>query len=66
MRDCTSWEGAGGGGGTCHTSCSVFYKREETAPCKNTLVERGHEAEEGRFSIIVTSIMLKEPDKAKL
>jgi hypothetical protein len=41
MRDCTSWEGAGDGGGTCHTSCRIFHKREETAPCENTLAAGG-------------------------
>ena len=41
------WLG-GGRGGTCHTSCSIFHKRGETAPCEITLVGRGQEAEEGR------------------
>jgi len=60
MQDCTGWEGAGGRGGTCHTSCSIFHKRGETAPCEITLVGRGQEAEEGRFFIIVATIILSD------
>jgi hypothetical protein len=53
------WLG-GGRGGTCHTSCSIFHKRGETAPCEITLVGRGQEAEEGRFFIIVATIILSD------
>jgi hypothetical protein len=48
MQECTGWEGTGGGGGTCHTSCSIFHNRGETAPCEIALVGRGQEAEEER------------------
>ena len=48
MRDSTGWEGTGDGGGTCHTSCSIFHKRGETAPCEIALVGRGQEMEEER------------------
>ena len=48
MQDCTEWEGAGGRGGTYHTSCIIFHKRGETAPCEIALVGRGQEMEEER------------------
>jgi hypothetical protein len=48
MQECTGWEGIGGGGGTCHTSCSIFHNRGETEPCEIALVGRGQEAEEER------------------
>ena len=56
MRVYNGWEGAGG---TCHT-CSIFQKRGETVPCEITLVGRGQEEEEGRFYIIVATIILSE------
>ena len=54
MQDCTGWEGAGGGGGTCHT-CIIFHKRGKASPCKIALVGRGQEAEEERAIHVASS-----------
>ena len=62
MQDCTEWEEAEEECAIHHASSSTTEEKQ-WLPCENALVGRGQEAEEGRFFIIVASIILKKSNE---